>query len=121
VEKRRRPVLGHGGTPLPVLDEIVLLLLNLGMVCLRVSLIDERGRMERLLIVGWMMHLKGVAMRMLLGKCEILVVLLLGMEETLQIFCFLRMPASCLLPLLLLSTQLLLLMTMKFLRVVVGL
>jgi hypothetical protein len=82
VEKRRRPVLGHGGTLLLLLGEIVILL-NLGMVSLRVSLIDERRRMERLLIVDWMMHLKGVAMRMILGKCEILVLvvlLLLRME-----------------------------------------
>jgi hypothetical protein len=93
------------------------------MVGLSVSLID--WRMERLLIVGWMMmHLKGVAMRMILGKCEILVLLLLllllRMKKTLQILRFLRMSASCLLPLLLLTTQLFLLLTMQFLRVAVG-
>ena len=32
---------------------------------------------RRLLIVGWMMHLIRVAMRMILGNCEVLVLLLL--------------------------------------------
>jgi len=79
-------------------------------------------------IVGMMMHLIGVAMRMILGKREILVLLLLllllllRMEETLQVLRFLRMSARFLLPLLLLlPTQLFLLMTMQFLRVAVGL
>jgi len=70
------------------------------------------------------MHLIRVAMRMLLGKCEILVLVLLRMKrshEILQIFRIFRVPAGRLLPLLLLSTQLLLLMTMQFLRVVVSL
>jgi hypothetical protein len=96
-----------------------MLLLYLGMLGWSVSLIDDYWRMERLLIVGWMMHLKGVAMRMILGKCEILLLMLLRMEETLQILCFLRMPASRLLPflllLLLLPTHLLLLLPMQLL------
>jgi len=79
-----------------------------------------------LLIVGWMMHLIRVAMRMILGNCEVLVLLLLvRMErrhEILQILRFFRVPASRLLPLLvLLSTHLFLLLTMQFLRVAVSL
>jgi hypothetical protein len=41
-EKRRRPVLDHGGTLLLLLDEIVLLPLYLGMMGLTESLIDKR-------------------------------------------------------------------------------
>jgi len=117
VEIRRRPVLSHGGTLLLLLDEIMLLL-HLGMVVLSVSLIDERRRMQLLLIVGWMMHLIVVAMRRFLGKLKILLMLLrMEPDETLEIFRLLRMPASCL-PL---QAHLLLLLAVQFLRVVVGL
>jgi len=66
--------------------------------------------MERWLIVD-LMHLIGVAMRMILGNCEILV-LLLGMKQTLKILRFLRVPACCLSTFLLLSMHLFLLLAM---------
>ena len=68
--------------------------------------------------MDWMMHLIRVAMRMLLGNCEILVLLLLlrrrrrRMKQTLKILRFLRVPASRLLTFLLLPLHLFLLLPM---------
>lgn len=73
--------------------------------------------------MDWMMHLIGVAMRMILGNCEILVLLLLllRMKKTLKILRFLRVSACRLLTFLLLLAHLFLLLVMQFLGVAVGL
>jgi hypothetical protein len=67
----------------------MVLLLYLGMVCLTVSLIDER---RMLLIVGWMMHLIRMPLNMIPGKSEILVLLLLLLLLLLMVM---RMMVKC--------------------------
>jgi len=109
----------------------MVLLLYLGMVCLTVSLIDER---RMLLIVGWMMHLIRMPMNMIPGKSEILVLLLLLLlllmvmrmmvkcrYEILQILRLLLRSSSSRRRILTLTTHLFLLLTMQLLRVTVRL